>query len=173
MIESAGTAPHLLAAGHSVSTARDTFNAQVAILIDSERKQHQYELAVRAIRQDVVDGSISDDDAIGLLGQAGMIESARVGQVATWATLMNHRRAMATTAVILRWYNEFLIDESTALLRLQRIGWSQADALLELGLPAPARSKRQEVESSEYQSTHRHSTATTSRPGIISGDRPS
>lgn len=116
-------------------------------VIDREREQRDYEIRIKSIRVDYVEGGIDSAKAEDMLTQAGMIQSGIEPTIALWRTLQTTRRMMETTQIVLRWYNELLITHDDALARLERIGWSSPGALLELELPPPRKSRRgQEME---------------------------
>lgn len=114
----------------------------MARLIRAERSQHEYEQAVRSIRLDFVDGGIDQAQAAVMLKSARMVTDKVEEVIVKWSLSMNLRRSLAKTADVLKWYNDLLIDEATALRRLENLGWSNGDALLELELPPPKKSKR-------------------------------
>jgi len=112
------------------------------LVLDEEAKQAAYEEGVRNVRLDFRDGAIGVEEAQEMLGTLGMVPGKITDTIRGWSLRMNTRHALVRTADIIKWYNDLLITRDDAAARLQRLGWSRPESILELELPPPKTSKR-------------------------------
>lgn len=102
---------------------------QTLDLADLESARKIVDAAVRGIRSDYFNGTITEQEARSALTASGAGASGVDSYMALWTVQRNRTRRTATTQQLLKWLEEGLITQAEVIRRLGNLGWAQADQL--------------------------------------------
>lgn len=83
--------------------------------------------AVNRIKADYLEGAITDAGARDALQSAGIQQQQTADYIQVWGLDFDRDRRAASTANVVKWYRERLLDRGGALTRLHNVGWSDPD----------------------------------------------
>jgi hypothetical protein len=100
--------------------------------IDREIRIRNNKATLKLIAGRFRDGVISDNEAIAEMNQMGIVDERQLDYLNLWRAQRTHKYKINTTAQIISWARDGLLDVSQATNRLRNLGWSEPDILIHL-----------------------------------------
>lgn len=107
---------------------------QLLNIIDARLASNIAKEGIRAVRKDYLNGTLNATEVVQQLEAMGIVEQRIRDYVALWTIQRNRVRRTATTAQILSWVAQGILDGTTAQIRLANLGWDRPDIITQIGI---------------------------------------
>jgi hypothetical protein len=107
---------------------------QMLNVIDAKLASSIAREGIKAVRRDYLNGTLNATEVQQQLSAMGIVDQRVRDYVALWTIQRNRVRRTATTANILSWVSQGILDARTAELRLLNLGWDRPDIVVQLSV---------------------------------------
>lgn len=105
---------------------------QMLNVVDAKLASTIAKEGIRAVRKDYLNGTLNAVEVSQQLSAMGIVDQRVRDYVTLWTIQRNRVRRTATTAQILSWVSQGILDAATAQLRLLNLGWDRPDIIVQL-----------------------------------------